>query len=490
MIKVGSNNLFFLLFCVISSSMWPADEEMYALGGSPKKYPVEQFAATQKHPVGEVKNSLLFAQEHKYGETYVAELLADKKVHQDMVDEVRQFYPELPESKVADFAKRRFHDFKKHPDDPRHKWHANTHALKVAEVKKDLFPSKWNSLVYGAQKNVVQPVVMAHAEHASEINALGRILVIGSAAAYIFNKMGGTEWMRNKIKEAFARPKIYTIQRRKTGLFASSGDKLIKVDDLVLAPKTKKQVEELIWLTRRRYEELKITKKTPPPFDHVLLYGPPGTGKTSIARMIADQSLGDDGQPMYFIQLMASEFMRIKNEGDRITTLKEMFQEARRLRNCIIFLDEIDGMVAQRGKETENNRAFLDHLLDEMATPSTAYFVIAATNHINKIDNALLSRFRRKMQVGLPTTQQRKQMLDKKIDQELIKKGYTSTLNTQQLAIELSGDAGRDIEAFVARIRDRLDYERNTEATQELAYDILREMGKTPALPEEDDESA
>ena len=33
--------------------------------------------------------------------------------------------------------------------------------------------------------------------------------------------------------------------------------------------------------------------------------------------------------------------------------------------------------------------------------------VIAATNHINRVDNALLSRFRRKIKVDLPSLRQR-----------------------------------------------------------------------------------
>jgi len=428
-----------------------------------------------------------------YKTAFLAAVAADKAVYESIQKYVRRLHgatrSNWSEDEINAYANSLFEHFRLNPEHPRNALYSAQHAIKMAEAKNRLSPGIINSLVLLAQRKVLQPVSVFNAEHSTEINAVARMLMIASAAAFVFNKVGGTEYIRAKIKEAFAKPTIYTIQQRKKGWFGKDPVGLIGIDDLILAPKTEKQVKELIWLTRRRYEELKATQKAPPPFDHVLLYGPPGTGKTSIAQMIADQSLGDDGNPMKIIRLMASDFMQINKEGDRIGVLKEMFHVARKMGNCIIFLDEIDGMVAQRGKENESsNRAFLDHLLDEMATPSTKYFVIAATNHIEKVDKALLSRFRRKMMVGLPTELQRKKILDKKINQDLIQRGYTSTINTQELAALLVGDAGRDLEAFVSRIRDRLDYERGSVANQEIAYTVLREMGKLPAT-DEDNES-
>ena len=444
-------------------------------------------APYQKYDNAQSKNT--FGLRDGYRNAFLANAAADKAVYQAIAKQINFLHAGLSPAEKQIFINAAFMQFKQNPEHPSNALLAAQHAIEMAQVKHDMNPSLWRKTVLATQEKILQPISILNAEHSSEINALARAAVVGSAAAFIANKMGYTEWVKNKIREAFAKPTIYTIQRRSKGLFGRKKQKLIGLDDLVLAPKTDKQVKELIWLTRRRYETLKTTKKPPTPFDHVLLYGPPGTGKSSIAQMIADQSLGDDGQPMKMIRLMASDFMQIKKEGDRIAVLKDMFAEARRIGNCIIFLDEIDGMVAQRGKENEgSNRAFLDHLLEEMAVPSTRFFVIGATNHFDKIDKALISRFRRKLPVGLPTEPQRKKILDKKIEQELLPRGFTSLLDTKQLAAQLNGDAGRDLDALITRIRDRIEYEHGTVATPEIAQTILREMEKIPGLVSADDD--
>ena len=54
-----------------------------------------------------------------------------------------------------------------------------------------------------------------------------------------------------------------------------------------------------------------------------------------------------------------------------------MFRQARSMGNTVIFLDEIDGMVRQRGQGDERvNRAFLDHLLDEIAKPHQTLWLL------------------------------------------------------------------------------------------------------------------
>lgn len=253
-------------------------------------------------------------------------------------------------------------------------------------------------------------------------------------------------------------------------------------NDLILSLETRKQVNELIFLVNRRQEITQKTKK-PLTLPRVLLWGPPGTAKTSIAQYIADQAIGDDGKPMEFIRLMASDFMQVKSEGDRIAVLKEMFEKARRRGNTIIFLDEVDGMTGQRGKEKENaNRGFLDHLLDEIAQPSTRFMVIAATNHIGRMDNALLSRFTRQISIGLPAPRQRKMILDLYADRLLASKGYKMEISTANIANIMKGSPGRELEAFIERLKERLDFLSQNVATKETSDEVLREMGKLPPL--------
>lgn|GEM_PF-6454534 len=328
---------------------------------------------------------------------------------------------------------------------------------------------KWTG-VYGRNKDI--------------IDSGTKLMVIGSALAFMFNKFGGSAYVNNKIRELFDKPTIYTIRRRKSGFFGSKTiDNLVKPEDLILPISTRKQVNELMFLINRRYEMSKTSKRKLP-LPHVLLYGPPGTGKTTIAQMIADNTIGDDGQPMKLISLMASDFMQIKTEGDRLAVLKKMFTEAIQMRNTIIFLDEIDALLKQRGGPNESsNRACVDMILFYTVKLSGDYMVIGGTNHLKDMDEAALSRFRRKIGIPLPSLRNRKLILDKYIKDLLLSKSYNSQLDSTAIASTMVGASGRDLESFVTRLRDRIDFENGNTATETLANIILNEMGYIEGKP-------
>ena len=94
----------------------------------------------------------------------------------------------------------------------------------------------------------------------------------------------------------------------------------------------------------------------------VLLYGKPGTGKTLIAKAIA----GEANVP--FISMSGSEFIEMF-AGLGASRVRKLFEKARKLSPCIVFIDEIDAIGARRtsnsGAETENNQT-LNQLLVEM----------------------------------------------------------------------------------------------------------------------------
>ena len=187
-----------------------------------------------------------------------------------------------------------------------------------------------------------------------------------------------------------------------------------------------------------------------------LLAGAPGTGKTLLARAIA----GESNVP--FIQCSAANFVEMF-VGVGAKRVRELFQQARENQPCIVFIDEIDAVGKQRSgggmPANDEREQTINQLLTEMDgfDNETGIVVIAATNRIDILDDALLrpGRFDRKIQVTLPSVQGRKKILgvharDKNLDE---------TVDLATIAKQTTGFSGADLanllnECAIRAVRD------------------------------------
>ncbi|RKD31460.1 ATP-dependent zinc metalloprotease FtsH [Thermohalobacter berrensis] len=144
----------------------------------------------------------------------------------------------------------------------------------------------------------------------------------------------------------------------------------------------------------------------------VLLYGPPGTGKTLLAKALA----GEANVP--FFAVTGSDFIQVY-AGLGASRIRSLFKKARQVGKCVIFIDEIDALGKKRrglgnGGSDESDRT-LNALLTEMSgfKENEGIIVIAATNRIDTLDEALLrpGRFDRQIEVGLPDVNGRYKIL-------------------------------------------------------------------------------
>ncbi|WP_349968223.1 AAA family ATPase [Wolbachia endosymbiont of Armadillidium arcangelii] len=111
-----------------------------------------------------------------------------------------------------------------------------------------------------------------------------------------------------------------------------------------------------------------------------LLYGPPGTGKTSISKAIANQTKS-------LFAFMSVSASCLSNQSN----IDQVFEKAEANSPCIIFIDEIDGISKKR--TSIENAGPLTHLLtklDREFLSSKNITVVAATNHKNHLDPALI----------------------------------------------------------------------------------------------------
>jgi len=135
----------------------------------------------------------------------------------------------------------------------------------------------------------------------------------------------------------------------------------------------------------------------------VLLVGPPGSGKTLLARAIA----GEAGVP--FFHMSGSEFVEMF-VGVGASRVRDLFEQAKANRPCIVFIDEIDAVGRQRfaglGGGHDEREQTLNQLLVEMDgfDPNSGVILISATNRPDVLDPALLrpGRFDRHIQVDNP----------------------------------------------------------------------------------------
>ena len=213
----------------------------------------------------------------------------------------------------------------------------------------------------------------------------------------------------------------------------------IKFKDVAGLDEEKEELVEIVDFLKRPEKFTKMGAKIP---KGVLLYGKPGTGKTLIAKAIA----GEANVP--FISMSGSEFIEMF-AGLGASRVRKLFEKARKLSPCIVFIDEIDAIGARRtsnsGAETENNQT-LNQLLVEMDgfSDNEGVIVLAATNRPDVLDKALLraGRFDRQIVVGAPDVKAREHILEVHSK----KKRLAEDVDLKVIAKNTSGFVGADLE--------------------------------------------
>ncbi|MCR1809976.1 ATP-dependent metallopeptidase FtsH/Yme1/Tma family protein [Sulfurospirillum sp. hDNRA2] len=173
----------------------------------------------------------------------------------------------------------------------------------------------------------------------------------------------------------------------------------------------------------------------------VLLVGPPGVGKTMIAKAVA----GEASVPFFYQS--GATFVQIY-VGMGAKRVKELFSQAKAHAPSIIFIDEIDAVgKARGGLRNDEREATLNQLLTEMDgfEDSSGVIVIAATNKIEVIDEALLrsGRFDRRIFISLPDKHDRTEILKTYL------RNKPSEINIEELANMSVGFSGAALATWV-----------------------------------------
>ena len=224
--------------------------------------------------------------------------------------------------------------------------------------------------------------------------------------------------------------KVYDETERKTK---------IKFDDVAGLEEEKGELKEIVEFLKEPEKFTKMGARIP---KGVLLYGKPGTGKTLIAKAIA----GEADVP--FISMSGSEFIEMF-AGLGASRVRKLFDKARKLAPCIVFIDEIDAIGSRRtsnsGAESENNQT-LNQLLVEMDGfgSEETIIVLAATNRPEMLDKALLRPGRFDRQITIPTPDLKGRLEILKIHSK--DKRISDDVNLESIAEDTAGFTGAELE--------------------------------------------
>ncbi len=277
----------------------------------------------------------------------------------------------------------------------------------------------------------------------------------------------------------FALPKIMTsMTGSKYEIKSVKSDK--RFSDVAGIDEEKEQLEEVVQFLKAPQKYIRSGAKIP---KGIILHGAPGTGKTLLAKAVA----GEAGVP--FFQTTGSSFEE-KLVGVGASRIRELFAEAKKVAPAIIFIDEIDAVAQSRYSGRSYSEQTLNQLLAEMDGFGTNdnVIVMAATNHIDILDSALIrpGRFDRHVYVPMPDVVAREKIL-----QVHSRNKRFDGISLEEVAKKTVGFSGADLEnvlneATIHSVNHGTGVIRSEDIEEAIARVLVGLAKKNAAISEDD----
>ena len=179
-----------------------------------------------------------------------------------------------------------------------------------------------------------------------------------------------------------------------------------RIRELVLTRDQEEKIEKIMQAIRHReyLRDIGLCE-----IGKMLFIGLPGTGKTSTARALSEKL----NIPLVEVRLsmITSQYL-----GETSKNIDKVFELAKKLNPCILFIDEFDFIAKTRVSDEHAalKRAVntLLKAIDETSLIDDGVLLIAATNHPNLLDRAAWRRFDEIVDFPLPNVEMRKKILD------------------------------------------------------------------------------
>lgn len=248
-----------------------------------------------------------------------------------------------------------------------------------------------------------------------------------------------------------------------------------RLGDLVVDPTLDSQLSRVV---REQRHVARISSHGLFPRRKLLLVGPPGTGKTLSAAALA----GELGIPLFSIRLDAliTKFM-----GETAARLRQIFEAVSATRG-LYFFDEFDAIGSQRGTANDvgEARRILNSFLQMLEQDHSHSLILAATNHPDILDSALLRRFDDVLQYHLPDALQAEKLLKNRLSSRMAKRTRWQTFVGQADGLsfaEIAKAADDAIKESLIHDREMVDPDQVSEMLRERK--LMRDRWATSKAP-------
>lgn len=180
-----------------------------------------------------------------------------------------------------------------------------------------------------------------------------------------------------------------------------------RLSDMTLTESVRTRLDRLVNQQQQRGRLREFGQR---PSSRILLVGPPGSGKTLTASALA----GELHLPLFTVRL---ESVITRFLGESAGKLRLVFNQIAQMRGVYLF-DEFDALGGKRnsGNDVGEIRrvlnSFLQFLEEGNATDSV---IVAATNHPELLDRALIRRFDEIIEYGLPDAAGARAMIEHRL---------------------------------------------------------------------------
>ncbi len=212
----------------------------------------------------------------------------------------------------------------------------------------------------------------------------------------------------------------------------------VNFDDII----GQKNAKNKIKIIKKYMENPEIFGQWAP--QNILFYGLPGTGKTMLAKALSNNL----NIPLYLVKATS---LIGDHVGDSARQIHELFESASKNAPSLIFIDEIDAIALHR--QYQSLRGDVSEIVNSLLTeldginPNEGVVTIAATNNVGFLDAAVRSRFEEEIEFTLPTTEERKEILQKNIETMPIK----VNIDIDKVAKMSKNMSGRDLKQKILK---------------------------------------